>query len=178
MFFVPPCSSPRVYLSSYLIALVILCWKANLPLSNLLPLFYCCFCTGRTNKHRPNIWCLSGTLYSWPEWACGRTDRTAVQLDCKSRHGPKDTDLYRVTKNKICTFLLISHALKPWSEQCSVLPAMSAGVTHFAVWAQGLPCASIYPKRGRMQRPVCIRSHWTEGLEPELWLEGLFLSDF
>lgn len=41
----------------------------------------------------------------------------------------------------------------------SVLPSIPAAVTHFAMWAQGLPCASIYSKRERMQGPVCSRIH-------------------
>lgn len=87
-FFVPTHSPPWVYLPSYLPALVILCWKANLQPSNLL-LFFCCFCKGssnkQTNKHPPPPRsCLSGTLNSWPEWACGRKDRMGIQLACKN----------------------------------------------------------------------------------------------
>lgn len=86
--FVPPQSPDWVYLPGCLPALVILCWKANLKASNVLPFFYCCFCKESSNKQihppPPNIWCLSGALNSWSEWVCGKKDRMVIQLTCKN----------------------------------------------------------------------------------------------
>lgn len=48
--FVPPQSPDWVYLLGCLPDLVILCWKANLKSSNVLPFFYCWFCKESSNK--------------------------------------------------------------------------------------------------------------------------------
>lgn len=173
--FVPPQSPDWVYLPGCLPALVILCWKANLKPSNVLPFFYCCFCKESSNKqmHPTSSQHLvpfrTLKLMAWMSMWKERQDSNPANLQ-KLGMDPKE-QTFSSLKYPRTKFVLLCLSVMPLNhdqKSISVLFSIPAVVTHFATWAQGLPCASIYSKRERMQGPACSRIHWTKGLEPVL----------